>query len=406
LGKWSIFLGICPNLRLDRSTGRRSDVETKTWAMVTEALAGLEATVLDDPRITDDRTRAEGLRYLTRIIAGGIPLTMEGWDHLNPRLIQFLTPMIQFGLPAADCRYDTAAVHGDHVYRITGTRGTSRMFDVETRTGHMARLAGWKLVDRCSEFDVNSDGTIEVVLSREEQPGNWIRLAEGPGSIVMRQYYYDWLTEQPADLRIERDGAQYPAPPFSPEQVQEGLELLRDWLRIVPAACRHAVGTHYDAPADSVAFGLLDFGWADLQYGKGYYRCGPDEAVLLELTPPQAPYWGVQLGSHFWEARDWQLRQSSLNGHQVVLDEDGVFRAVISHRDPGVANWLDAGGHESGLIAIRLYKADSTPAPVLRTVPFDALGAELPASTTRVYPEQRAVSVRERALSVYRRRCD
>ena len=37
-------------------------------------------------------------------------------------------------------------------------------------------------------------------------------------------------------------------------------------------------------------------------------------------------------------------RQSSLNGHQAVLDPDGVFRAVISARDPGVPNWLDTGG--------------------------------------------------------------
>lgn len=174
----------------------------------------------------------------------------------------------------------------------------------------------------------------------------------------------------------------------------------------MPAACLHAVGTHYDAPAGSVAFGLLDFGWADLQYGKGYYHSGPNEAALREMTPPQAPYSAVQLGSHFWKARDWQLRQSSLNGHQAVLDDDGVFRAVISHRDPGVANWLDAGDHESGLIAIRLYKADSTPAPALRKVGFDALGTELPSSTARASPEERSAIVKDPAMSVYRRRCD
>ena len=376
------------------------------WRTVTSAIGDLGTTVMADRRIDDDLTRAEGLRYLTRILAGGIPLTMEGWDPLYPRLIQFLSPIVQFGLPAADCRYDTAAVHGDHTYRITGTRGTSRMFDVETRTGHMARLADWKLVDRRSDFEVNSDGTIEVVLSREEQPGNWIRLADGSGSIVMRHYYYDWLTETPGVLRIDRDGAEYPPPALASDSIEAGLELLADWLRMVPAACRHAASTHYDAPADSVVFSQLDFGWADLQYGKGHYRCGPDEAMILELTPPAAPYWGLQLGSHFWEARDWQVRQSSLNGHQAALDDDGVFRAVIAQRDPGVANWLDAGGHETGLIAIRFYKADSTPAPTLRTVTFGDVLNELPSSTARVTPDERAAALRDRALSVYRRDCD
>ena len=36
-----------------------------------------------------------------------------------------------------------------------------------------------------------------------------------------------------------------------------------------------------------------------------------------------------------------------LNGHQAVLD-DGVFRAVVAHRDPGVANWLDTAGNRRG----------------------------------------------------------
>ena len=388
--------------------GGRGELEMNSamWQAVSDAIAGLEEAVLNDPQVDDELVAAEGLRYLTRIIAGGIPLTMEGWDHLNPRLIQFLSPIVQFGLPAADCHYDTAAVHGDHTYRITGMRGTARMFDVETRTGHMARIAEWKLVDRRSDFDVNPDGTIEVVLSRDEQPGNWVRLADGPGSIVMRQYFYDWTTEEPAVLRIDRDGAAYPAPPLTAERVAEGLELLTTWLRTIPIACRAAVATHYEAPAESVRFGQLDFGWADLQYGKGHYRCGPDEAVILELTPPNAPYWGIQLGSHFWEARDWQLRQNSLNGHQAVLDDEGVFRAVIAQRDPGVANWLDAGGHQTGLIAIRFYKADSTPAPTLRTVAFAELAETLPTATARVSPAQREASVRARALSVYRRRCD
>ena len=380
--------------------------EPAIWQAVSEAVTDLERAVLDDPRVDSASVRAEGLRYLTRILAGGIPLTMEAWDPLYPRLVQFLSPLVQFGLPAADCHYDTAAIHGDHIYRITGARGTSRMFDIETRSGHMARIARWALVDRRSDFDVNDDGTIEVVLSRDERPGNWVRLPDGPGCIVMRQYYYDWASEQPAVLRIDRDGAEYPPPPFTPDSVAEGLELLTVWLRTIPVACRAAVATHYEAPAGSVVFSQLDFGWADLQYGKGWYRCAGDEAVIVELTPPNAPYWGIQLGSHFWEARDWQVRQSSLNGHQALLDADGAFRAVIAHRDPGVANWLDAGGHESGLIAIRYYKADSTPAPQFRTVPFDTLDTQLPPGTARVSRHERAIALRERAWSVYRRRCD
>jgi hypothetical protein len=376
------------------------------WREITSTIGDLQKLVWDDPRVTDDRTRAEGLRYLARLVTGSIAIAMEGWDADYPRLVQFLTSTIQYGLPAADCSYATAAVHGDHVYRITGRRGTSRLFDVETRTGFMGKIADWKLIDRSADFEVKDDGTVEIVLSVDEQPGNWVRMAPGPGSIIVRQYYYDWLTEEPAFLQITRDGATYPPPPLDPAKLAERAEMISTWLRGVPAACAHAVTTHYEAPADTLEFGVLDFGWKDLQYGKGTYTCEDDEAVLLEVQPPDAPYWGIQLCSHFWEARDWDLRQTSINGHQAQIDDDGVFRAVISHSDPGVPNWLDAGGHRTGLIAARYFQASETPQPQIRNVKLADLDSELPASTPRVTPDERQESLRQRAWSVRRRMCD
>jgi hypothetical protein len=379
---------------------------TDPWTAFADAVREMGGVVFDDPRVDTDAVRAEGLRYLTRIVAGGIPLTLEACDPEFPELVRFLSPAIQFGLPAADCHYQWAAVHGDHAYRVSGTRGSARLFDIETRTNHMAQLAEWTLLDRRADFDVDPDGSFEVVLSRDERPGNWLRLPEGPGNIVIRQYYYDWLTEQPAELTIERIDARYPPKPRTPADVEAGLELLVRWIRTVPAACRHAVEGHYTAPDGELEFVPLDFGWADLLYGKGHYRCAPDEAVIVEVTPPVAPYWGLQLVTHYWEALDWHQRQTSINGHQAVLDDDGVFRAVIAHADPGVPNWLDTAGRPTGLIAARYFRAESTPVPTLRTVPLAALRDELPPSTATITPEQRQASLRARALSVRRRGCD
>lgn len=376
------------------------------WREFAAAVADMEKVVYADPRIDTDDVRAEGLRYLTRILAGGIPMTMETWDADFPQLVKFLSPTIQFGLPAADCLYHWAAVSGGGTYRIHGTRGTSRLFDIETRDGHTAHLAQWRLLDRSSDFQIEPDGSFEVILSESEQPGNWLRLPPGKGSIIVRQYYYDWLTEEPATIHIEKVGAQYPPEPVSSERVEEGIRLLIDWVRGVPAACRHAVEGHYTAPDDRLEFVPLDFGWADLMYGKGHYTCAPDEAVIVEVTPPVAPYWGIQLVTHYWEALDWHLRQTSINGHQAQLDDDGVFRAVISHSDPGVPNWLDTAGRPNGLIAARYFRAETTTVPTLRTVPLAKLRDELPASTPTVTPEERQESLRARAFSVRRRGAD
>ncbi|MET0987826.1 MAG: DUF1214 domain-containing protein [Steroidobacteraceae bacterium] len=373
------------------------------WREVARTIEQLQKLVLEDARIDSPLLRAEGMRYLTRLIAGVIPLTMDGWDSDYPTLIKFISPYLQYGIPAADCCYHTAAVHGDHVYRIHGQRGTSRLFDIESREGHTAHLAAWKLVDRRCDFTVDAEGYIEVVLSTKPQPGNWVRIPAGPGSLIVRQYFYDWLTELPALLAIDRIGATYPPPPLTPKRVTQQLELLIDWLRQVPVACQRAVDEYFTVDRSTMKFTAIDFAWRDIQYGKGTYRCGADEAVILEVTPPPAPWWSIQLTSHFWEALDWNLRQTSINGHQAVLDADGKFRAVISHVDPGVPNWLDAGGHEVGLITARYYKAESTPLPQLRHVALGELRRELPAATPVVTPRQRQVSLWNRAQSVPRR---
>lgn len=373
------------------------------WREVARTIEELQKLVHEDPRVNAPILRAEGMRYLTRLIAGVIPLTMDGWDADYPELIRFVTPYIQYGIPAADCCYHMAAVHGDHVYRLHGYRGTSRLFDVESREGHTAQLAAWKLVDRKCDFALDADGNVDILLSATPQAGNWVRIPEGPGSIVFRQYYYDWLTEQPALMRIERLGASYPPPPLSPQRVAERLQLLIDWLRNVPRACQFAVREYYEADPSTLKFVPIDFAWADLQYGKGSYRCAADEAVLLEVTPPVAPYWSIQLTSHYWEALDWNWRQTSINGHQAMLDADGKFRAVISHVDPGVPNWLDAGSHETGLITARYYKAESTPQPQLRTIKLATLREHLPAATPRIDAAERQLALQARARSVPRR---
>jgi hypothetical protein len=374
------------------------------WPAVTAAIGDMPTVVDGDPRVNTPLLRAEGMRYLMRLLWGGLQVTGDGWDFEHPWLIKFVTPFIQYGIPATDCLYMVAAVHGDGVYRITGNRGSAHLFDVEARQGHMAHLGDWTLIDRKAWFETSDDGSIEIVLAREKQPGNWVRIGEGPGHVLVRQYFYDWDNEQTADLIIEKDGAIYPPPPLTPALSADRLELLVAWCRKVLAACRFSVDEYHEVPQGTLKFVEIDYAWADLVYGKGMYTCAADEAVIMELTPPDAEYWQIQLTSQYWEALDWPYRQTSLNGHQATLDDDGVFRGVICHSDPGVANWYDAGGHATGLITARYYKAASRPVPTLKTVPLASVSAHLPASTKRVSPQERQAVLQARARSIWRRR--
>ena len=69
----------------------------------------------------------------------------------------------------------------------------------------------------------------------------------------------------------------------------------------------------------------------------------------------------MSLGNHWWETIDYANHQSSLNGFQAVIDDDGFFRAVVAGRDPGVTNWLDTAGHRQGPMIFRWLRRRPMP---------------------------------------------
>ena len=152
-------------------------------------------------------------------------------------------------------------------------------------------------------------------------------------------------------------------------------------------------------------------GMDGLLYGKGHFKIGDDEAAILEFRPPECRYWSFQIMNDFWETQEFDLRQTSLNGHQGRLDPDGVFRGVIAVNDPGVPNWLDPVGHGNGLICARVLYPKSTPEVTIRTVPLTRgelglLQAFLRAPQQVLSREQLLAASRLHAEEVYDRSID
>ena len=244
----------------------------------------------------------------------------------------------------------------------------------------------------------------------------------------MRQVCYDWENEQVGDLYIERIGAEYPPPPVTDEEWASRVSRIGPYLVNNTGTYAKGAGLVLSLPENSFHWqpmvigdeerarrgaglaeqfdGTDNYFMRQLVMGQGNYHCGPDEAVILELPLPKTQYWNFYLMSRYWEGVSWNLRQSSINGHHAVIDSDGMFRAVVSHRDPGVPNWLDTAGHEIGLLAGRLFQPESVEKPQMRVVPFDKVREELPATTPVVTPAERSDSVRRRMHAVRRRRCD
>jgi len=378
------------------------------WRELVDALGGAERLVRECVPDTP-AMRAEGLRYLTRYFAGGALLCVELADPDWPELQRMVDTTCSWGIDNPDCIYLYAAVRGDATYRIHGRRGSACHLDVQVSRGHFADAPAFGVIASRAAQDlaIASDGSFELWVGPDARPHNWLPSAPDAGWLLVRQYFADWERERPADLVIERVGASYPPPPPGAAQVAERLDRLRRWLdggaRYFEGLAKMSMNlpansVKFIAPADAGRGGLKD-----LAYGLGNFRCGPDEAVILEVAPPECQYWSFALGNGYWESLDWSRRQSSLNHHQARLDADGTFRAVIAQRDPGIPNWLDPQGHVQGTLFGRYLRTREIPEPVMRALPLAELASALPAGTPRVSAEQRSESLARRHRAALRR---
>jgi hypothetical protein len=383
-------------------------LDLSIWDEVTERIGALADIVRDDRLEASPRQRADGLRYLTRFLAAGLAVCVAFDDPDYPELGRMVENRMSWGLDNPDCLYSYTRLRGDRTYRISGDPGTACHLELQVNTGHFGDgdFAGWKAVAALDKAALtpNADGGIEVMLSPDRHEGNWMALDDRASFLLMRQYFDDWAAERPADLVIEPVGAPYPSALLGTDEVAAHLDTFMTWLE-TGARCWADLGTGLAAgepgpitpflPPDEAA------GLKGQAYGMGAFRCTADEAVVLELRPPDCLMWSISLSNGFWESLEFGSRQSSLNSSQSVVDDDGVVRFVISHDDPGVANWLDPCGWDQGTLAVRYLRPTSVPSVAYTTVDRTALGHHLPAGTRSVSPDERReiLERRRRALT-------
>jgi hypothetical protein len=381
------------------------------WRAFTDQIAALQDVIADAP---DEVARVDGYRYLLRFLAAGIRVCTELDDTDNPDLGRSIEHHMSWGLDNPDCLYGYTRVRGDARYRITGNRGSARHLEFQVNTGHQGdgNVAGWKAVSALSGDDLvsASDGSFELLLDPEPQDANWLGLDERASFLLTRQYFSDWEQEESAVFIIERLGDDvFPPPPSAEARLTAELDLLGQWLT-TGARCWDDLsrGLASAPPGDIQPFlpSAEASGLKGQAYGMGSWWCGPDEVVIVELDPPACRMWGISLCDRWWQSIDFANRQSSINDSQATLDDDARFVGVIAHDDPGVANWLDTGGHTAGTLALRyLFPDPPEHLPPLRqrTVPRDELGAAQPATIATVSPAERSARLAARHRAVARR---
>jgi hypothetical protein len=358
------------------------------WSHLLDRLREAAHVVESDPANRNRVDLAAGMRHLLVLLAAGIDEVLR----FDPDPILSVAPtstddILTWGMECPDCLYTRALLRGGQSYRLFGNRGSARYVGLQTMNG-IAATAN-ELVD---ELEVDPDGNFEVVLSADERAGNWMRIEGDHPTLTVRHFFYDWDTELASSLRIERlgDAAESEGHSLDPEvalsrQLVALGDFVHDNLAFFLQFGAAAPANGFLAPIDRTDIGAA----AENRPVIGRWELRPDEALIVEVEPPEGIYWSFSIGNPWWETIHYGRHQSSLNAHQAVVDSDGLVRVVLCARDPGVANWLDTAGYSNGPIILRCVRTKTAPTPSTRVVPFDDVHAELPSDTTEVTREDR-----------------
>jgi hypothetical protein len=385
------------------SGGQGQDPElVAAWAHLQERLTAAQELVVSTPVNKNRVDFASGMRHLMVLLAIGVDQALR--VDADPVLAvnrASMDDIVTWGMECPDCVYMTASLRAGETYRLYGNRGTARYVGLQTMDG-MAATSNF-LVD---DLEVDAGGNFEAILSADEHDGNWLKLAGDHPTLTVRNFLYDWDTEVLASLKIERVGEKIEQKDRS---VEAGLSVARqlyalgefvyDNLKFFLDFGAMPQANDFIPPMDMSAMGAA----AENRPVIGRFELEPDEALVLEIEPPTGVYWSISLGNPWLETIHYGRHQSSLNGHQAVVDPDGLVRFVLSARDPGVANWLDTAGHSNGAMLLRCVRTETAPVPSTRVVNIDDVRSALPLETTMTDPDERALVVEARRRAVHER---
>ncbi len=317
---------------------------------------------------------AESVRYLSRLLRVGLEMHLENADPAFPSFYQASHGTAKIGSDNPDNCYQNATISGAYKYRLWGKRGTVPILSFETKANRYAvdgTMASTGEID-IRDIDVGADGSFEIIVGRDKQPGNWLALAEDSSMLLVRQTFFDKTTETPAQVFIEAlDGPDRPnwldmtslstmlerVPAF----VGGTARLFRQWAELFRKENRNALNT-----VDQSMF-VAAGGDAMIYYLHGWWELGEDEALQIDSPVPDCEGWNFQLNNVWMESLDYRHHQIHINNKSARLNKDDTVTIIVSHK-PQSGNWIDTSGHRRGTMLWRWTGADDHPVPTTKII--------------------------------------
>ena len=375
-------------------------------AAFAEAVREAEKLIANPPFDVSEQDLAEGYDYLAGSIRSSLQMAFD-YDVEHPVLINPTHQYARQGLDNPDAIYFNAYLAPGASYLVSGVRGTTADLSFQIMDGTYSAEGAPNTVaafdDR--ELEVEPDGSFEWRFGPE------LGLGKG-ATLIVREVYDDWNTEERGRLRIQRlDTAGQPRAALTPERVAKRYGVAAKMLvgRINTWFAFPEWFT-YKEPVNTLTVPKSTPGGLASQFSSiGHYALSDDEAMVVTVPVcDAAPYQAIQIGSRWYVSTDYEHHQTSLTRAQSQADPDGKLRYVVSERNPGIANWLETTGHPQGVMMLRWQRITreltAEDGPTVEVVPFDEVGAHLPyLEDNRVTPEEYTARIAARQVGIARR---
>lgn len=318
--------------------------------------------------------RAEGYRYLTRVLRSALDTFVEYRDPSHPVIFRPCDEIIKYGGDNPDNWYQKCYVSGEKNYRIWGQRGTVDYLSFLTQGSNYGQdrtMVRTGFIDD-GDLKLDADGSFELIASSKKQDGNWLPMKKETEALLIRQTFAKREQETIADIHIQCLDPDSPTPAaLEGRQFAEHLRasnrfldatvgLFCDWSERYQKHCNQL-------PKEDQKMCQRVGGDPNICYYNSYWELAADEMLVVELpTIPECQTWNFQLCNYWMESLDYRYHKIHLNKSTAHYEPDGSVRIVVAHRDPQVPNWLSTAGHARGTMLFRWIGAKVHPDPLTR----------------------------------------
>jgi hypothetical protein len=360
-------------------------VSGRVWDDYCDTIRRAGRQILRPEAPGDAFTRAEGFRYLSRLVRIGLEMYVESGDPAFPVFIAPSHETAKIGADNPDNLYLVARIDGNCDYRVHGHRGTVDFLNFSTKSGGYdsnGKLELTGFID-AHAMQFEPDGTFELFLSQTPRAGNWLKLAPDTSQLLIRQTFLDRASEQPARISIERMPDSARPAPLSPAQLHANLMKAARFVEgtaTLFANWAQGFQAHPNAlpPANQAVCQAVG-GDPNVFFYHSFWTLAEDEALVIDVARiPDCDYWNFQVNNYWMESLDYRYFDICINKHAAVLNADGSLTLVVAHRDPGLPNWLETAGHTAGTMCFRWIGSREQVHPTCRVVKLQELTRRQP----------------------------